>query len=227
VTDVFAKFVFVGGGGWSLPLLQKAGIPEARGFGGFPISGQFLVCQNPEVVKQHNLKVYAKAKLGAPPMSVPHLDARVIDGQPMLLFGPYAGFSPRFLKTGSLMDLVKSMKLHNIIPMAAAGLQNLDLTVYLIKQLVSTKKQRLSALHDFCPSAKGDDWTLVTSGQRVQIMKKDKDKIGILQFGTEVVAAEDGSICGLLGASPGASISAAVALDAAEVLSEEDGRGMA
>lgn len=213
-TDYKAKFVFVGGGGWSLPLLQKSGIREIRGFAGFPISGEFMVCQNPDVVNKHNLKAYGKAAVGAPPMSVPHLDARVIDGRPVLLFGPCAGFSPKFLKTGGYMDLVKSIKWHNLVPMAAAGLQNLDLCVYLMKELLATKSKRLRTLREFCPTATGEDWSLVTAGQRVQCMKKDKKKIGILQFGTEVVAAKDGSICGLLGASPGASIAVSVALDA-------------
>jgi len=213
-TDYKAKFVFVGGGGWSLPILQNAGIPEIKGFAGFPISGEFLVCQKPEVVEKHNIKAYGKAAVGAPPMSVPHLDARVIDGNRMLLFGPCAGFSPRFLKTGGMMDLIKSIKWHNLIPMTVAGLANLDLCVYLAKELLASKNKRLRSLREFCPEAKGEDWTLITAGQRVQVMKKDPVKVGVLQFGTEVVAAEDGSICGLLGASPGASIAVSVALDA-------------
>eukprot|EP00930_Biecheleria_cincta_P044808 TRINITY_DN3085_c0_g1_i1.p1 TRINITY_DN3085_c0_g1~~TRINITY_DN3085_c0_g1_i1.p1 ORF type:complete len:789 (+),score=149.81 TRINITY_DN3085_c0_g1_i1:28-2367(+) len=208
-----AKFVFVGAGGYALPLLQRSGIPEIRGFMGFPISGEFLVCQNPEVALRHKNKVYGKAAIGAPPMSVPHLDSRTIGGQPLVLFGPFAGFSPRFLKSGSLLDLFKSIRTHNILPAAAAGLQNLDLTVYLVKQLMASKSKKLSELREFMPNAKDEDWTLVTAGQRVQIMKKDPNKIGVLQFGTEVVSAEDGSIAGLLGASPGASTAVQVALD--------------
>lgn len=213
VQKVRAKFVFVGAGGWALPLLQKSGIPEIRGFMGFPISGEFLVCQNPSVVEKHPNKVYGKAAIGAPPMSVPHLDRRNIGGKEMILFGPFAGFSPRYLKTGSLMDLIKSVKWHNLIPAAAAGLQNLDLTVYLIKQLAASDNKKLAELKQFVPTAKAHDWLKVTAGQRVQIMKKDPKKVGILQFGTEVVAAADGSICGLLGASPGASTAVQVALD--------------
>merc|ERR1712226_15187 len=214
-TDFRAKFVFVGGGGWALPMLQKSGIPEIKGFAGFPISGEFLVCQKQEVVKSHgDLKVYGRAEVGAPPMSVPHLDKRVIDGNEMLLFGPYAGFSPRFLKTGGMMDLIKSIKLHNLMPMTFAGLANLDLCVYLVKELLATKKKRLTTLRKFAPEAKGEDWALVTAGQRVQCMKKCPKKVGILQFGTELVAAADGSICGLLGASPGASIAVPVMYDA-------------
>lgn len=211
--QVRARFVFVGAGGWALLMLQKAKIQEIKGFMGFPISGEFLVCQNPAVVDKHNNKVYGKAAIGAPPMSVPHLDKRVIGGKHMLLFGPFAGFSPRYLKTGNLTDLFKSIRLHNLIPAAAAGLQNLDLTVYLVKQLLASDNKKFSELLHFVPDAKPQDWLRVTAGQRVQIMKKDPKKIGILQFGTEVVAAADGSICGLLGASPGASTAVQVALD--------------
>lgn len=213
VQQVKSKFVFVGAGGWALLMLQKAHIPEIKGFMGFPISGEFLVCQNPEVVAKHPNKVYGKAAIGAPPMSVPHLDKRVIGGKHMILFGPFAGFSPRYLKTGGLMDLIKAIRPHNLIPAAAAGLQNLDLTIYLVKQLAASDNKKFGELQVFVPTAKPEDWCLVTAGQRVQIMKKDKKKCGILQFGTEVVAAADGSICGLLGASPGASTAVQVALD--------------
>merc|ERR1712050_593738 len=211
--QVRSRFVFVGAGGWALLLLQKSKIPEIKGFMGFPISGEFLVCQNPEVVDKHPNKVYGKAAIGAPPMSVPHLDKRIISGKHMLLFGPFAGFSPRYLKTGSLLDLFKSIRLHNLIPAAAAGLQNLEVTVYLVKQLLASDNKKFAELHNFVPNARPSDWLLVTAGQRVQIMKKDPKKVGILQFGTEVVAAADGSICGLLGASPGASTAVQVALD--------------
>ncbi|CAE7763072.1 mqo [Symbiodinium pilosum] len=200
-----ARFVFVGAGGYSLPLLQRSGIPEIRGFMGFPISGEFLVCENPEVARKHVSKVYGKAAIGAPPMSVPHLDARRIAGQQVLLFGPFAGFSPRFLKSGSLTDLFRSIRFSNIVPAAAAGLRNMDLSLYLIRQLLTTKSQKLAELREFIPDAKAEDWALVTAGQRVQIIKGDPEKTGILQFGTEVVAAADGTLAGLLGASPGAS----------------------
>jgi malate dehydrogenase (quinone) len=214
LTAVKAKYVFCGAGGWALPLLQKSGIPEIRGFMGFPISGEFLVCQNPDIVsKQGNNKVYGPADVGAPPMSVPHLDARIIGGKRMLLFGPFAGFSPRYLKTGSLMDLICAVRCGNLFPAACAGLRNLDLTVYLAKQLLKTNHGKHEILRDFIPDAKPYDWTLVTAGQRVQIMKKDAKKGGILQFGTEVVSSADGSISGLLGASPGASTAVQVALD--------------
>mmetsp|Transcript_33001 Transcript_33001/g.60470 ORF Transcript_33001/g.60470 Transcript_33001/m.60470 type:complete len:543 (-) Transcript_33001:92-1720(-) len=208
-----SKFVFVGAGGWALLLLQKSGIPEIKGFMGFPISGEFLVCQNPDVVCKHPNKVYGKAAIGAPPMSVPHLDKRNIGGKEMVLFGPFAGFSPRYLKTGSLLDLLKSIRLHNLIPAAAAGLQNLDLTVYLVKQLAASDEHKFQELKRFVPNADRKDWLKITAGQRVQIMKKDPKKIGILQFGTEVVSSADGTIAGLLGASPGASTAVQVALD--------------
>lgn len=208
-----APFVFVGAGGASLPLLQKSDIPEGKGFGGFPVSGQFLVCDNPEVVNKHEAKVYGKAAVGAPPMSVPHLDTRVIDGKKSLLFGPFAGFSPKFLKSGSLLDLPSSVSISNLIPMLAVGKDNMDLTRYLIEQCMLSDEDRIDTLREFFPEAELGNWRLETAGQRVQIIKKDKEKGGVLQFGTEIVAAEDGSIAALLGASPGASCSVSVMLD--------------
>lgn len=213
---ITTPFVFVGAGGASLPLLQKSGIPEGKGFGGFPVSGQFLVCDNQEIVAQHQAKVYGKAAVGAPPMSVPHLDTRIIRGTKSVLFGPFAGFSPKFLKSGSLMDLASSVKISNLVPMLAVGKDNIDLTRYLIEQCVQTPEDRLDAVKEFFPDAKAEDWQLRTAGQRVQIIKEDPEKGGILQFGTEVVAAEDGSIAALLGASPGASTSVQVMLDVME-----------
>jgi len=200
-----APFVFVGAGGASLPLLQKSNIKEGKGFGGFPVSGQFLVCDKPEIVEQHQAKVYGRAAVGAPPMSVPHLDTRVIDGKRSLLFGPFAGFSPKFLKTGSIFDLPGSVKLSNLAPMLAVGAKNLDLTKYLIEQCLQTPEDRLEAIQEFFPDAELDNWHLITAGQRVQIIKSDEKKGGVLQFGTETIVAEDGSLAALLGASPGAS----------------------
>lgn len=204
---VNARFVFVGAGGKAISLIQKSGIPEAKGFGGFPVSGQWLRCVNPQVIKQHSAKVYGRAAVGAPPMSVPHLDTRIIEGKRELLFGPYAGFSTKFLKNGSYMDLPGSIKFNNILPMLRAGLANIPLTKYLIGQVMQNPKDRLEALQEYMPTAKMEDWSLEIAGQRVQIIKKDKDKGGILQFGTEVITAKDGSISALLGASPGASTS--------------------
>lgn len=211
--EVEARFVFVGAGGGALHLLQKSGIPEIRGFGGFPISGQFLRTSNPKIVAQHQAKVYGKAAVGAPPMSVPHLDTRVVDGETSLLFGPYAGFSPKFLKTGSWFDLPGSVRAGNLGPMLAVARDNFDLIKYLVGELLANRAKKLKALQEFMPTAKSEDWELITAGQRVQVMKKDKKKGGVLQFGTEVVAAEDGSIAGLLGASPGASTAVPIMVD--------------
>ena len=199
-----APFVFLGAGGGALPLLQRSGIPEARQYGAFPVSGQWLVCRNPEVIAGHNAKVYGKAAVGAPPMSVPHLDTRWIEGQRALLFGPYAGFSTRFLKQGSLWDLGRSVKPFNLLPSLQVGSQNFDLVRYLVGQVVQSQEQRLESLRQFLPQARGDDWELAVAGQRVQIIKQI-DGRGTLQMGTEVVSSADGSLAALLGASPGAS----------------------
>jgi malate dehydrogenase (quinone) len=211
--ELTARFVFVGAGGAALHLLQKSGIAEIRGYGGFPISGEFLRTDDPKVVAQHQAKVYGKAAVGSPPMSVPHLDTRVVDGKASLLFGPYAGFSPKFMKTGSVFDLFASIRPHNIGTMVGAGLTNLSLVGYLVGQLLAGKKKKHEALRQFAPKAKQSDWRLITAGQRVQIMKRDADGKPVIQFGTEVVSSADGSIAGLLGASPGASTAVPIMLD--------------
>jgi malate dehydrogenase (quinone) len=213
---VKTKFVFIGAGGGALHLLEKSGIPEGRGFGGFPVSGQWLRCINPDVIARHHAKVYGKAAVGAPPMSVPHLDTRMIDGEQALLFGPYAGFSTRFLKNGSLLDLPTSIKRDNIMPMIRAGLDNLKLTKYLIDQVRQSPDDRLNALREYYPEAKKEDWRLEIAGQRVQVIKKDPVLGGVLEFGTEVVASADGTISALLGASPGASTSVSIMLELIE-----------
>ena len=200
-----AGFVFVGAGGGALPLLQKTGLPESRGYGGFPVSGQWLVCSNPDVIKQHSAKVYGKAPLGAPPMSIPHLDTRIINGKTALLFGPFAGFSTKFLKSGSPLDLFASFKPGNMKSMLAAGLDNMDLTRYLIGEVMQSHQQRVNALRRLYPGARKIDWSLATAGQRVQIIKQCENRGGKLEFGTEIVTAGDGSLAALLGASPGAS----------------------
>ncbi len=211
-----AGFIFLGAGGGALKLLQKSGIPESHGYGGFPVSGQWLVCNNPDVTQHHDSKVYGKAALGAPPMSVPHLDTRIINGKPALLFGPYAGFTTKFLKEGSFLDLIKSVKTSNIKPMLKVGRHNSDLTRYLIGEALQTHKSRVATLQQFYPQASKADWHLENAGKRVQIIKKCDVKGGKLEFGTEIVASQDGTIATLLGASPGASVAVQAMLDVLE-----------
>lgn len=206
------KFVFIGAGGGALRLLEKSDIPEGRGYGGFPVSGQWLKCNNEAVIKKHYAKVYGKAAVGAPPMSVPHLDSRIINGKRALLFGPYAGFSTKFLKKGSYLDLFKSIQPDNILPMLAAGIDNIPLTKYLINQISQSPEDRFKALKEFLPEAKIEDWELENAGQRVQIIKKDKEHTGVLEFGTEIISSSDRSIAALLGASPGASTAVSIML---------------
>ena len=214
---IFSNFVFIGAGGGALPLLEKSDIPEGRGYGGFPVSGQFLRCTNPDVVVQHEAKVYGKAAHGSPPMSVPHLDTRMLDGERSLLFGPYAGFSTKFLKNGSYFDLPLSIEMHNVWPMLSAGIHNVMLTKYLIKQVFQSPEDRFEALQKYYPEAKMEDWSLIKAGQRVQIIKKDEDDGGVLKFGTEIVSSADKSLAALLGASPGASTSVSIMLDVLDI----------
>ena len=202
---IVARFVFLGAGGGALPLLQVSGVPEGDGYGGFPVSGQWLVCKKPEIVEQHLAKVYGLAPIGAPPMSVPHLDTRIINGQKALLFGPFAGFTTKFLKQGSILDLPKSVRANNLKSMLSVGKNNMDLTRYLISEVMQSHEARVDSLRKFFPDAKDEDWELAYAGQRVQIIKKDKEKGGKLEFGTEVISTKDGSLAALLGASPGAS----------------------
>lgn len=210
---VSSRFVFVGAGGRAIHMLQKSGIKEADGYGGFPVSGQWLRCTNRALIEQHGAKVYGKPQVNAPPMSMPHLDTRVIDGEKGLLFGPYAGFSPKFLKHGSYLDLFTSIKPDNILTMLSVARDEMPLTLYLVKQVLQKHISRVEVLRDFVPEADGDDWELVHAGQRVQTMKRSKGRRGKLEFGTDVVCARDGSIAGLLGASPGASTAVSIMLD--------------
>lgn len=210
---VYPQFIFIGAGGGSLPLLENANIPEGKGYGGFPVSGQWLKCTNPEVIAKHEAKVYGKASVGAPPMSVPHIDSRMINGEKQLLFGPFAGFSTRFLKNGSYSDLPLSIQLDNIIPMIIAGIKNIPLTRYLIDQVRQKPRDRMNALREYVPNARTRDWKLERAGQRVQVIKKDEKEGGILEFGTEVITSRDGTLSVLLGASPGASTAVSVMLD--------------
>ncbi|HCM49261.1 MAG TPA: malate dehydrogenase (quinone), partial [Microbacterium sp.] len=207
-----ARFVFVGAGGWAIKLLQKSGIPEIKGYGVFPIGGQWLKTSNPALVAQHRAKVYSQASVGAPPMSVPHLDTRVVDGETSLLFGPFATFSPKFLKRGSIFDIIAQVRPGNLWPMIKVAIDNPSLIRYLIGELLKNKRRKVDSLRTFMPTAKDEDWMLLNAGQRAQVMKKDPEKGGVLQFGTEVVSSADGTIAGLLGASPGASTAVAIML---------------
>ncbi|XQS16821.1 malate dehydrogenase (quinone) [Citrobacter telavivensis] len=213
-----AKFVFIGAGGGALKLLQKSGIPEAEGYAGFPVGGQFLVAENPDVVNRHLAKVYGQASVGAPPMSVPHLDTRVLDGKRVILFGPFATFSTKFLKNGSLWDLLSSTTPSNFMPMVNVGLDNFDLVKYLISQVMLSDDDRFDALKAYYPQAKKADWRLWQAGQRVQIIKRDEDKGGVLRLGTEVVSDKEGTVAALLGASPGASTAAPIMLHLMETV---------
>jgi len=207
--------VFVGAGGWALKLLQKARIKEINGYGTFPVSGHFLKTENPELVAKHQAKVYSQAAVGAPPMSVPHLDTRVINGKTSLLFGPFAGLNFKFLKNGSWLDLPASIRFGNILSYLSVAIKNLPLVVYLVKEILKSSKQKIESLREFVPNARAEDWELYEAGQRAQVIKPVKG-LGVLQFGTEVISSADGSIAGLLGASPGASVATRVMLDVAK-----------
>ena len=214
--SLHAKFVFVGAGGKAITLLQGSGIPEIKGYAGFPVSGQFLRTTNPELIATHTAKVYGKPNLGAPPMSAPHLDTRIVDGKSSVMFGPYAGFSPKLLKYGSMLDFISSVRLDNIPTMLAVAKDEFPLTRYLIGQVLQSSSKRVDALREFVPEAKASDWELYSAGQRVQVMKPGKGKRGVLEFGTELINSADGSIAGLLGASPGASTAVPIAIELIE-----------
>lgn len=209
-----ADYIFIGAGGHAIPLLQNTGITESKHLGGFPISGAFLVCNNPEVVHRHNAKVYGKEPHGTPPMTVPHLDRRYMGSKESLLFGPFAAIGPKFLKNGSNLDLFKSIKTDNLLTMMSAGVKNLPLVKYSIQQVLMRKDDRMQELRRFVPDAKDEDWDLHIAGKRVQVIKDTEEHgRGFIQFGTEVVSSEDNSMIALLGESPGASVSVSVALE--------------
>lgn len=219
---VDAKYVFIGAGGGALKLLQKTGIPEAENYAGFPVGGSFLVTENSAIADRHLAKVYGQASVGAPPMSVPHLDTRYLDGKRVVLFGPFATFSTKFLKNGSLFDLLSTTTTHNVIPMTHVGMDNFDLVKYLVGQVMLTDDDRFAALKEYYPDAKKEDWKLIQAGQRVQIIKKDEEKGGVLKLGTEIVTDQQKTVAALLGASPGASTAAPIALNVMQKLFPEE-----
>jgi malate dehydrogenase (quinone) len=219
---VDAKYVFIGAGGGALKLLQKTGIPEADNYAGFPVGGSFLVTENKAIADRHLAKVYGQASTGAPPMSVPHLDTRYLDGKRVVLFGPFATFSTKFLKNGSLFDLLSTTTTHNIVPMTDVGMDNFDLVKYLIGQVMLSDEDRFKALQEYYPDAKKEDWKLIQAGQRVQIIKKDADKGGVLKLGTEIVTDQQKTVAALLGASPGASTAAPISLSVMQKLFPEE-----
>ena len=213
---VKTRFVFIGAGGAAVKLLQMTGLPEAKQYAGFPVGGVFLMTDNPKVTEGHTAKVYGRAELGAPPMSVPHIDTRYIDGKKYVLFGPFATYSNKFLKQGSQLDLLKSTTKNNVLPMTAVGMENLDLVKYLVSQVMMTDADRFNELKKYYPDAKPEDWRMNQGGQRVQIIKKEPGKPASLQFGTEIFASQDGAVTALLGASPGASTSPYIMLSLLE-----------
>jgi malate dehydrogenase (quinone) len=222
--SLFAPKVFVGAGGWALKLLQNSGIREVKGYGTFPVSGHFLKTENPELVAKHQAKVYSQAAVGAPPMSVPHLDTRIIEGKPSLLFGPFAGLNFKFLKHGSILDLPLSIRPANLLPYLSVAVGNFSLVVYLVKEILKSPKQKIASLREFVPLANPADWELYEAGQRAQVIKPS-GALGSLQFGTEVISSADASIAGLLGASPGASVAVRVMLDVIQKIYPENFAG--
>ena len=214
--NIHSNFIFLGAGGNSIKLLQDMKLPQAKGYGGFPISGKWLICNNKNVIKNHKGKVYSQAETGSPPMSVPHLDIRNINGQQSLLFGPFAGFTFKFLKSGSFLDFPKSIKLSNLKEILTVGIKNLNLVSYLMKQAIQNHKNRMKHLRKFYPEAKSSDWKLISAGQRVQIIKPSGGLFGKLEFGTEIIYDRNNTLAALLGASPGASVSAASMLEIVE-----------
>ncbi|HFF8809470.1 TPA: malate dehydrogenase (quinone) [Klebsiella pneumoniae] len=216
--SVDARYVFIGAGGAAITLLQKTGIPEADNYAGFPVGGSFLMTESPAIADRHLEKVYGQASVGAPPMSVPHLDARYIDGKRVVLFGPFATFSTKFLKNGSLFDLPRATTTSNFIPMVDVGLDNFSLVKYLIGQVMLSDDERFAALKEYYPNARKEDWKLIQAGQRVQVIKKDADKGGVLKLGTEIVTDQQKTLAALLGASPGASTAAPITLNVVKEL---------
>jgi malate dehydrogenase (quinone) len=203
-SKINAKFVFVGAGGDALRLLQKSGIGEVKGYGGFPIGGRFLRSGNPRLTAAHRAKVYGVPPSRAPHPGASHLDVRIINGKSWLLFGPFARWSPKFLKHGHFSDLPLSVKPNNLLSMASVGLTQMSLVNYLVGQLLLSDGDRTAALREFVPSANDADWETIDAGQRVQVIRPT-GRGAVLEFGTTILTGADGTIAGLLGASPGAS----------------------
>ncbi|CAM3286554.1 malate dehydrogenase (quinone) [Paracoccus nototheniae] len=209
-----ATHVFNGAGGAALLMLQKSGIPESRLYGGFPVGGSFLTHEDPAIADRHLSKAYGRAAAGSPPMSVPHLDTRYVDGVRKLAFGPFATFSTNFLMQDSFTGLFRSMNTANLRPMMDVGIDDFGLVTYLAGQVVQTQSSRIDQVREYFPDAPSEGWTLTQAGQRVQIIKRTETGGGSLQFGTELVTSQDGSFVSLLGASPGASTAPSIMLDA-------------
>jgi malate dehydrogenase (quinone) len=205
------KFVFVGAGGGSLPLLQSTGLAEVEGLGGFPIGGQWLVCDEPSICAQHDSKVYGLTPPSSPSLGAGHLDVRRLNGQRQLLFGPFASWTTRFLKQGHWSDLPLSIHGGNLGALLQTAARNLPLVKYLITQGLKSRELRMAAVRDFYPNARLEDWRLVQAGVRVQAIKR-ADR-GQLSFSTEVFSSADRSIAAMLGASPGASVAVNIALE--------------
>jgi len=223
-----SKFVFVGAGGGSLSLLQSTGLPEFRGLGGFPIAGQWLVCDEPDICAKHGSKVYGATPKSAPSLGAGHLDVRMLNGKRQLMFGPFASWTTRFLKqTGSWSDLPRSIRMDNVSALLRAGIHNISLVRYLIGQGLQNMEDRLKALREFYPNARAEHWRLQPAGIRVQAIKSS-DR-GAIYFGTELVKVTDRTLAALLGASPGASVSVSIALDVIRtcfphMLTDKDGQ---
>ncbi|NKX52395.1 malate:quinone oxidoreductase, partial [Arthrobacter deserti] len=92
----------------------------------------------------------------------------------------YGGFSPKFLKTGSFLDLPLSVRPSHLVPMLAVAKDNLGLVKYLDSEVLKTREGKNVALREFFPEAVGEQWELITAGQRVQVIKKDPKKGGVL-----------------------------------------------
>lgn len=210
-----ADVLFVGAGGGAFPLLKKSHLPFRARFSGFPVGGRFLQAAiTREQADQYRAKTYGKAKVGAPPMSVPHLDLRVANGQHYLLFGPFASFKPVLEKGRGFIDYLRSMRLHDLPGLLNVALEHFPLVKYLVSETFKGESSMLAELENFAPGiSRKFDWKAVEAGQRVQIIKD-----GDLQMGTEIIVSSDKTYGTLLGASPGASVSPEVMLRCLEQL---------